>query len=113
MRVAVLAGVVLVALGCATDPVTFSIDVAGPTAADAIVRKLGATTDTEPLACRTPCEVTFEYDTAYEVELREPGWQRARLPIDYVVIFQHQLVNGEENLRLRIPMLPREPGSPE
>ena len=105
MRVVVLASLFVLA-GCATAPVTFQLDVRGPAAAQATIRALGATTDSAPRTCATPCAVEFAPDMAYEVELRAPGYQRARVQVSYQALFQYQVATGDDPLVLRIPLLP-------
>lgn len=97
--------------GCAQDPVRFRLDVVGPASASAVVRVLGAKSDAAPTRCSTPCPLVFEPETAYEIELHAPGHQRARVPVSFATLFLYQLVHGDEDLILRIPMLPRDAGS--
>lgn len=105
MRVRSAIALSLLFAGCAASPIAFRLDVAGPASAHAVVRSISGTTDTSPVECDTPCALTFEPDTAYEIELRAPGHRLARLPLEYGVVAQYERSEGE-NPRMVVPLLP-------
>jgi hypothetical protein len=99
--------VALAFAGCA-KPIPVRIEASGPTSARLEYRRIdegaGAA---QASTCQTPCSLSFEPDSVYELELRAEGFQRARLAIEYrVMLLYERRTDGPEGV-LVIPMLER------
>ena len=92
--------------GCASPPVTIAIDAAGPASAKATIRPIGGQTTEGPHSCETPCPVEFQLDETYEIELHAPGYYRARVAVEYWVMYHYKRNSDDEEPRFVIPMLP-------
>jgi hypothetical protein len=55
--------------------------------------------------CSTPCSISFEPDSVYELELRAPGYHRARVAVEYRTMLLWERRSDGPEPTLVIPML--------
>lgn len=67
---------------------------------------IGGETGDAPQTCQTPCRAVFQPDETYELELHAPGYYRARLPVEYRVMYHYREKSDSEEPRFVIPLLP-------
>jgi hypothetical protein len=94
------------ALVACAKPVSIRIQPSGPASAQLDYRRIdGAGGPAPARECRTPCSVTFEPDSVYELELRAPGYQRALLAVEYQPMLLYGRRTDGSEPTLVIPML--------
>lgn len=94
------------ALAACAKPVSVRIQPSGPPSAQLEYRRIdGAEGAAAARGCQTPCSVSFEPDSVYELELRAPGYQRARLALEYRPMLLYERRTDGPEPTLVIPML--------
>lgn len=97
-----------VSVACA-KPISVQIRASGPPSAQLEYRRIdGAEGPPTPRRCETPCSVSFEPDSVYELELQADGYHRARFPVEYQAMFVFQRQSDGPEPTLVVPMLERE-----
>ncbi len=96
-----------VAAACA-KPVAVRIDASGPKSAKLEYKRIdGAEGSPTPRSCETPCSVSFEPDSVYELELRADGYHLARFALEYQSVFAFERQSDEPEATVVVPMLER------